>query len=108
MRHNPQHASDDVDLVRLLVLEHPWATIVSAPDGQLVASHYPMMLDPAARDLTLLTHVGRPDEVQHGFGRGREVLVVLQGHHGYVSPSWYAPGTSPAPTWNFTAERRAP
>lgn len=29
--------------------------------------------------------------------------MILQGHHGYVSPSWYVPGTSPAPTWNFTA-----
>ncbi len=103
MRHNPRHASEDAALVRRLVLEHPWATIVSAPAGQMVASHYPVMLDPRAEDLTLLTHVGRPDEVQHGFGQSQEILVVLQGHHGYVSPSWYVPGTSPAPTWNFTA-----
>ena len=33
----------------------------------------------------------------------REVLVVFQGQHGYVSPSWYEPGSVKAPTWNFSA-----
>lgn len=102
MRHNPRHVSEDPQLVRALVAEHPWATIVSHDDGVLVASHYPVLLDPD-HELALLTHVGRPDEKLHGFGAGGEVLVVLQGHHGYVSPSWYAPGSSEAPTWNFTA-----
>ena len=101
MRHNPRHFSDDPEIVRRLVREHPWAVIVSRHDGDLVASHYPVMLDPD-HDLALLTHVGRPDEQVHGFA-DREVLVILQGHHGYVSPSWYAPGASKAPTWNFTA-----
>jgi transcriptional regulator len=104
MRHNPRHFSDDPEIVRRLVREHPWATIVSNHDGALVASHYPVMLDPDQHgdDIALLTHVGRPDEKVHGFGAA-PVLVVLQGHHGYVSPSWYVPGESQAPTWNFTA-----
>ncbi len=108
MRFNPAHAVSDpgeqAALVRELVAAHPWATIVSAgPDG-LVASHYPVLWEEPddSDDLVLLTHVGRPDEVGHGFGGGREVLVVVQGHHGYVSPSWYADGDTRAPTWNFT------
>ncbi|HWV26051.1 MAG TPA: FMN-binding negative transcriptional regulator, partial [Aeromicrobium sp.] len=60
MRHNPRHFSDDPDLVRRLVREHPWATIVSSNHGDLVASHYPVMLDPH-HELALLTHLGRPD-----------------------------------------------
>lgn len=103
MRHNPRHASDDPDVVRALVRENPWAMIVSdGPDG-LVASHYPVLLDEESDDLAVLTHVGRPDEELHGFGAGREVLLVVQGRHGYVSPSWYSPGSSLAPTWNFSA-----
>jgi len=101
MRHNPRHFSDDPDLVRRLVREHPWATIVSSNHGDLVASHYPVMLDPH-HELALLTHLGRPDEDVLGLA-DREVLVILQGHHGYVSPSWYVNGESQAPTWNFTA-----
>jgi transcriptional regulator len=37
----------------------------------------------------------------HGFGQ-REILLIIQGRHGYVSPSWYAPGATRAPTWNFS------
>ena len=27
----------------------------------------------------------------------------MQGRHGYISPSWYAPGATRVPTWNFSA-----
>ena len=101
MRHNPAHAVDDPELVRELVRANPWATLVSDGPGGLVASHYPVLLDEEADGLALLTHVGRPDEEVHGLGE-REVMVIVQGEHGYVSPSWYAPGAPPPPTWNFT------
>lgn len=100
MRHNPAHAVTDADAVRDLVRENPWATIVSS-NGGLVASHYPVLLDESTDDFALLTHVGRPDEELHGFGN-REVMVIVQGRHGYVSPSWYGPGATRAPTWNFS------
>lgn len=29
-------------------------------------------------------------------------MLIVQGNHGYISPSWYAPGAIRAPTWNFT------
>ena len=107
MRPNPLHAEDDPEVVRALVREHPWATIVSHTTRGLVASHYPVLLAPDAEDagtpLALVTHVGRPDDRIHELVTSREVLVVVQGRHGYVSPSWYAPGASQAPTWNFSA-----
>jgi transcriptional regulator len=101
MRHNPAHATTDPEAVRDLVRQSPWATIVSDNAGELVASHYPILLDESAAGLVLLTHVGRPDEEAHDFGE-REVLVIVQGTHGYVSPSWYGPGATRAPTWNFS------
>ncbi|HTT93244.1 MAG TPA: FMN-binding negative transcriptional regulator [Solirubrobacterales bacterium] len=101
MRHNPAHAVTDAAVVRDLVRENPWATIVSSGEEGPVASHYPVLLDEDADGLELLTHVGRPDEEVHGFG-DREVMVIVQGRHGYVSPSWYGPGATRAPTWNFS------
>jgi transcriptional regulator len=101
MRHNPVHATTDPDAVRDLVRANPWATIVSSGAGGLVASHYPVLLDEDSEELALLTHVGRPDEEVHGFG-DTEVLVIFQGLHGYVSPSWYGPEGTKAPTWNFS------
>ena len=101
MRHNPVHATTDPDAVRDLVRANPWATIVSSGADGLVASHYPVLLDEESEELALLTHVGRPDEEVHSFG-DTEVLVIVQGLHGYVSPSWYGPDATRAPTWNFS------
>lgn len=101
MRPNPLFASDDPELVKQLVREHPWATLVMQSAGGLAASHYPLLLDEAADGLTLLTHLGRPDEEVLEIDQG-EVLVIVQGHHGYISPSWYSPQERKVPTWNFT------
>jgi transcriptional regulator len=101
MRHNPAHSVEDAAVVRELIRANPWTTLVSEGEEGIVASHYPVLLDEEAEGLTLLTHLGRPDEVVHDLGRG-EMLVIVQGRHGYISPSWYAPGATRAPTWNFT------
>ena len=100
MRQNPSFTLASEDGVKNLIREHPWATIVSMTDASgLVASHYPVLLDEAADGIVLLTHVGRPDEIVHELGR-HEVLVIVQGPHGYISPGWY--DANPAvPTWNF-------
>ena len=100
MRQNPSFTLASEAGVKHVIREHPWATIVSMTDASgLVASHYPVMLDEAADGIVLLTHVGRPDEIVHELGR-HEVLVIVQGPHGYISPGWY--DANPAvPTWNF-------
>ena len=102
MRHNPHHFTDDPEVVRQLIRDNPWCILVSSNAAGLVASHYPILLDEEAEGLADFTHVGRPDERIHGFGE-REIMLIVQGHHGYISPSWYAPGAIRAPTWNFTA-----
>lgn len=102
VRHNPHHAIEDPEVVRRLIRENPWGTLVSSNNGGLVASHYPILLDEEAEGLVVVTHVGRPDEVIHGFG-DREILLIIEGRNGYISPSWYAPGAIRAPTWNFSA-----
>ncbi len=45
MRPNPLFASEDPELVRRLIRENPWATLVSENGGELVASHYPILLE---------------------------------------------------------------
>ena len=102
MRPNPLFAVEDPAVVAELVRANPWATLVSEGETGIVASHYPVLLDEEAAGLTLLTHLGRPDEVVHELGGGGEMLVIVAGEHGYVSPSWYAPEALPVPTWNFT------
>jgi transcriptional regulator len=103
MRHNPKHAVTDAAVVRRLIAENPWSTIVSHNGEELVASHYPVLLDDRAppEQLTVVTHVGRPDERVHDLG-GSEVLLIVAGPHGYISPSWYSEEETRVPTWNFS------
>jgi len=98
MRHTPHYLLTDPVEVERLIRENPWATFVSSTSHGLVASHYPVIVDDAADELSILTHFGRPDEVLHELGSG-ELLVIIQGPHGYVSPSWYGNGEI-VPTWN--------
>ena len=97
MRHTPRYLLTDQDEVRRLIRAHPWATFVSATSRGLVASHYPVLVEDG-QELSIVSHVGRPDDELHELGR-HELLVIVQGPHDYVSPSWYAPGDL-VPTWN--------
>ncbi|KRA23251.1 transcriptional regulator [Microbacterium sp. Root61] len=99
MRQNPSFAMTDVAELRRLIDLNPWVTLVSATDDGLVASHYAVLLDADRDDLTIVGHVGKPDDLVHGLGE-RELLVVVQGPHGYVSPGWYG-DVAAVPTWNF-------
>src|SRR3954468_14135196 len=99
MRQNPSFTLADVTEIRRVIDGNPWATIVSGTGEGLVASHYAVLLDEDRDDLTIVGHVGRPDDLIHGLGE-RELLVVVQGPHGYISPGWYGDGAN-VPTWNF-------
>ncbi|MDH6181265.1 transcriptional regulator [Microbacteriaceae bacterium SG_E_30_P1] len=98
MRHTPGYITTDPDEVKRLIRENPWATIVSATSAGLVASHYPVLLEEHESDIVIVSHVGRPDEKLHELGE-RELLVIIQGPHGYISPGWYEEGDI-VPTWN--------
>ena len=101
MRQNPSFTVTDVAELRRILDENPWMTLVShGPDG-LVASHYAVLLDDDHDDLTVVGHVGKPDDAIHGLGQ-HELLVIAQGPHGYISPQWYLPGPN-VPTWNYVA-----
>ncbi len=99
MRHTPGYLLTDPDEVKRLIRENPWATIVSNTATGLVASHYPVLLEEGKEnEISIVSHVGRPDELLHELGQ-HEVLVIIQGPHGYISPGWYEGGDF-VPTWN--------
>ncbi|UPL15549.1 FMN-binding negative transcriptional regulator [Microbacterium galbinum] len=101
MRQNPSFTLADQAEIRRVIAANPWATITSSTADGLVASHYAVLLDDASDDLTVVGHVGRPDDLIHGLGDG-EILIVFQGPHGYISPGWYG-DVAAVPTWNYTA-----
>ena len=98
MRHTPAYLLADPDEVKRLIRENPWATIVSTTSNGIVASHYPVLLEEDAEGISIVSHVGRPDERLHELGQ-HEILVIIQGPHGYISPGWYETEDF-VPTWN--------
>ncbi|WBU39030.1 FMN-binding negative transcriptional regulator [Homoserinibacter sp. YIM 151385] len=99
MRQTPHYLLEDPEEVKRLIRENPWATIVSHTSTGLVASHYPVVLEEDETGISIVSHVGRPDEQLHELGR-HEILVVIQGPHGYISPNWYTEPNDFIPTWN--------
>jgi transcriptional regulator len=99
VRKNPYYELTDLEQIRRLIRENPWATLVSKSSSGLVASHYPILLEQDGEELSIVTHMGRPDEKVHELGE-HELLVIVQGPHGYISSSWYHDYVE-VPTWNF-------
>lgn len=98
MLKRPYYVTEDPNVVRRLIRENPWATFVSSTSTGVVASHYPILLEEDADGISIVSHMGKPDDETHELGQ-HELLVIVQGPHGYISPSWYVPSEF-IPTWN--------
>jgi len=97
--HIPGHfAEHDLARLQALVRAHGFATLVSAHHGEIQVSHLPFLLDADGR--TLRAHMARANPQWRTFSPEREVLVIFQGPHHYVSPAWYASHPS-VPSWNY-------
>ena len=103
----PKHFEEnDSAVLRELIGAHPLGTWVTTGDGgELVANHVPFLLDAERGDHgTLVAHVARANPVWKSLARGTESIVVFQGAHVYVSPSWYPSKQEHGkvvPTWNY-------
>jgi transcriptional regulator len=99
----PKHFSEgDPRQLFTLMQQYNFATLVTSAEGQLVASHLPFLVDadyaPHGR---LIAHMARANDQWKAFLSGQEVLVIFQGPHAYITPSWYDPAPANVPTWNY-------
>jgi transcriptional regulator len=97
----PDHFREkNPERISALIERYPFGILVTAPDGVPFVSHLPFLLDQGTeRKGRLLCHMARANPQWQHFTSGCEVLVVFQGPHAYVSPSWYSsPGV---PTWSY-------
>ena len=78
--------------------EFSFALLITAPDGVPFATPLPFtILEDTHR---LLTHVSKANPQWQHLQPDREVLIVFQGDHAFISPRWYE--SSPqVPTWNY-------
>ncbi|MEP7217410.1 MAG: FMN-binding negative transcriptional regulator [Bacteroidota bacterium] len=84
------------------VQEYNFGALVSVHDGLPFATHIPFLLDESGESGMLTGHIARANPQWRDVEDGREALVIFQGPHGYITPSWYQEELS-VPTWNYTA-----
>lgn len=94
----PKHfREDDAEKLAAFIDEHAFGVLVTVVEGRPFASHLPFLYERQTN--ILLGHVARANPQWRHFSNGADVMVLFQGPHGYISPSWYlAPGV---PTWNY-------
>lgn len=100
-------ALTDEGEIRNVIRNHDFGLLVTAHGGRPVATPLPFLLDEAdGPQGTLFGHMARPNRHWRdleAMEEGAEVLVVFQGPHSYISPSWYGPEAMAVPTWNYVA-----
>jgi transcriptional regulator len=80
-----------------IIETYSFATLFSQHNGETYATHLPLILKKSEN--ALYGHFARPNE-QWKDAENQQVLVVFQGPHCYISPSWYET-TKTVPTWNY-------
>ncbi len=89
------------DRVRILdfIQQNDFATLVTYDGEKPVASHLLMGIKEDDENLFVNGHMSRANPQWKTFDLNREVLVIFQGPHTYISPTWY--NHVNVPTWNY-------
>jgi len=82
--------------------EHSFGTLISQLEGEPFATHLPILLDAERGPCgTLVGHMARANPHWRAFTpEAAESLIIFQGPHAYISPSWYV-AEQAVPTWNY-------
>ena len=88
----------DKDEIFAFIESNAFGQLVSSVEGRLFSKHMPFLL--SGDRSKLVGHFAKQNP-QHAELENQEVLVTLQGPHGYISPSWYE--SFGVRTWNYQA-----
>jgi len=97
------YREEDLAKLHALIREHSFATLITMHPQSPFATHLPFLLNDSRGTYgTLRSHMARQNPQWQGFKNEQECLVVFQGSHAYISPSWYVSSPN-VPTWNYIA-----
>lgn len=102
----PEHFSETrIEVLHELIRAHSFGALVTATGAGIEANHIPFVLarEPSPFG-TLRGHIARANPLWREFTPQNEALVLFQGPHSYISPSWYASKKETGkvvPTWNY-------
>ncbi len=79
--------------------QNDFATLVTYDGEKPTASHLLMEVVETGESLFVNGHMSKANPLWKMFERNPEVLVIFQGPHTYISPTWY--NHVNVPTWNY-------
>ena len=99
----PRHYSqNNPDVIDGFIQSNSFATLVSVTDDGPTAVHIPVELRiDCDGGRWLYGHVARANRIWQSFRAERELLVIFNGPHAYISPRWFS--SVNVPTWNYMA-----
>ena len=107
MYNSKPHQEHDLARLQRHMLDTRLAVLVSHGEQGLLASHLPVLLDPAEGEFgTVYAHLARANRQWQDLAQGAEALLVFPGADAYVSPGYYpskADNPKVVPTWNYLA-----
>lgn len=94
-----------IAVMQEMIRMNPFASLVSMQDGEIIADHLPMVIHPELSERGILRgHVARGNPIGKKLDDTIPVLVMFQGPHHYITPSWYPSKEEHdkvVPTWNY-------
>src|SRR6267142_1781090 len=95
-----QHRVEDLKTLNDLMDEFSFASVITA-GSSIRVTHIPIVLDRGVGRYGRLTgHVSRNNPQRLAFDGKQPALIVFQGPHRYISPTWFNKEKM-VPTWNF-------
>jgi transcriptional regulator len=95
-------AHPTLDELHRFIQQFNFATLVTQKDGDFTITHIPVMLNAQEGPYgTLIGHMAIQNPQVEMLTGNQNFLVIFQGPHAYISPTWYQQ-TSNVPTWNYT------
>jgi transcriptional regulator len=96
----PKHFTiDNEEVIYEFIEKNSFATLFSQHNGEPYATHLPLLLN--REEGFLYGHFARQNQQWKDID-DQKVLVIFQGPHCYISPSWYETNQA-VPTWNYVA-----
>ena len=94
-------AETDVKSLLAFMREFNFAALVSAENDLPTATHLPFIIEEYEDKIVLSAHMAKANLQWKEFGE-KQVLVIFQEPHAYVSPLLYTDKLN-VPTWNYVA-----
>lgn len=98
---NTDRVEDQAQLLAFMQA-HSFATVVGLVNGELFATHLPLVILAQDDQIRLWGHMAKANPHWEALATPQEALVIFQGPHAYISPSHYEKWES-VPTWNYIA-----